>query len=276
MNFLSKLKQNRHEAKLLESQKPYLEKFFVEADLIPTQAVFELLNSTKNYDRTETGIQQISTLLDLPSDKKGLVLVSPFSLNLITLIEKLYSDPSTCIYFINEGIEQIPFLQQICRLKRVFSISHKEALNLRQSNSKQSLMFICVPEFHPKSLMSEYRVVINEQLCKFSSFPWLLKHKQQLPIYYLADDQKLSTANQPTTTFESMASYIQSYPSHIFSWSRLHTHRVDELSKLFVSQANQLEALIRYIRPHLATLDLQQSLDALSKNKLALLSENLS
>jgi hypothetical protein len=68
----------------------------------------------------------------------------------------------------------------------------------------------------------------------------------------------------------------QSPNGSIYSWSRLKNHKVERLEKVFISQVNQLEALLRHLRPRLESTDLQPTFAAIKHQKTVVLQRNRS
>ena len=275
MKLLSRVKQARNEAHLLIEQQQCLTHFCGEEKLLTLGNSQNVFKNLLKLDKKPSNNTSQSLLYREISESKGTVIVSAYSCSLLAFIEQLYRNSSFHLYIVKDKTEPLPFLMQLSTLKRISLISHKEALITTARNQTQIPIFISIPEFHPKSLSSEHIIKIYGHRCKFSSYPWLLQHKQQLPIYYLAASDMLSSAKCAKTTYKGLAECYQSSKHKIYSWSRIQSHQEEKLSQRFIAQSNQLEALLRYMRPHLSDIDLQPTLSAIERNKLALLSGSM-
>jgi len=206
--------------------------------------------------------------------KQGGVITSAYSNNLIELLASMYCHRSFHFYLVMEQVEPLPYLQQLIELSRITLISHQAALAKSSSTSSATSIFISIPEFHPKTLTSDHRVNIYGVQCVFSTYPWLLSGKQKIPLYFLNTEKSLALVNQPKEMYKCLALSYQNPTTSIYSWSRLQSHKVEQLEQHFISQVNQLEALLRYVRPQIKDIDLQPTLEAIKLKKIQSLQRN--
>lgn len=272
MKILSRFKQNRTETQLLVEQNRYFAQFCNYAQNVTLGTTQSIIDGLCKADKKSLDVYTNCGLHSEIIKDKGIIIVSAFSCGLFILIQQLYLYPVFHVYLIKDTHEDLPFFKQLCQLKRVTLISHKEALSSDICHKNQVPIFISIPEFHPKSLSSEHKISLYNHPCLFSSYPWLLKYKQNLPIHYLDVNNVLVNGNFPKSTYDGLAQCYQSTYLNIYSWSRLLTHKEVELSQRLIAQTNQLEALLRYMHPRLSDIDLQPTLEAIRENKLSLIS----
>ena len=193
----------------------------------------------------------------------------------VLLIEKnTYPHHKVCGEYVSN--EVLPYLKRLLSLSRITLINHQKALNPLPVLPSETQIFISVPEFHPKSLTSEYRTYIHGHACMFSTYSWLLSAKKNLPSYFLNVEQNLVLVKHPSDMYKDLSLSYQSPNGSIYSWSRLKNHKVERLEKVFISQVNQLEALLRHLRPRLESTDLQPTFAAIKHQKTVVLQRNRS
>ena len=204
------------------------------------------------------------------------VINAAYGSALIELIAKMYCNPSLHFYLIMDQVEVLPYLKRLLSLSRITLINHQKALNPLPVLPSETQIFISVPEFHPKRLTSEYRTYIHGHACMFSTYSWLLSAKKNLPSYFLNVEQNLVLVKHPSDMYKDLSLSYQSPNGSIYSWSRLKNHKVERLEKVFISQVNQLEALLRHLRPRLESTDLQPTFAAIKHQKTVVLQRNRS
>lgn len=275
MKFLKQLNKARTKNKYTVDQHKALQAFCSNKISIEVPVALKHLSNLRKLDKKRYETAPPINFCQQSISLSGSIIISPYSNDLFALIERLYQYKAFHIYIIKDQDDSVPFLTQLTALKRVSLINHRTALTLDKRRQCSASVFISVPEFHPKSVSSEHLISIFTHRCKFSSYSWLLKKKQQLPIYYLDKNSILVKADCAINTYKALEAQYNSSPESIFSWSRLNGHKESELSQRFISQANQLEALLRYMRPHFKSIDLQLTLETITKNKLAILAGSL-
>ena len=275
MNLLSKLLNNTDKTDLLEQNKQQ-ERFckvttssISGADCTKHLAAMRRIDkATRPPSSNEHGLSKVASH---PVSEHRRVITSAYSNALIELLASMYRNRSVHFYLILEQAERLPYLQKLIALSRITLISHHAALTLSTQSNAGIQVFVSIPEFHPKTLTSEYQIDIHGERCIFSSYPWLLSRKQKIPLYILDTNNTLSLVDNINDMYQRLAQSYQTPATNIYSWSRLQSHKVENLEQSFISQVNQLEALLRYIRPKVNDGDLQLTLEKIKHQKTQLL-----
>lgn len=274
--FLSKLLNINKDFSYLVEQNKHLELFCASNAITVNEknsphhlTVMEKIDNKLSAYISEKTYQ--SKHINSSSFAQASVITAAYGSDLIQLISQMYSNPLLHFYLIMDQVEALPYLKRLISLSRITLISHQQALTPIQASTSETQIFISVPEFHPKSLTSEHRTYIHGQACMFSTYSWLLSAKKNLPSYFLNVEQSLVLVQNPNEMYTCLSLCYQSPNSSIYSWSRLKNHKVEQLEKVFISQVNQLEALLRYLRPRLEATDLQPTLAAIKQQKTTVL-----
>jgi len=273
MNLLSRLRQNYAESRRLLEQSKHLIRFcLVKTASIAADNSQQCLAVMQKIDK---GKQVPEVSINLPKEfmadlksKQGAVISSAYGSTLIELISSLYCQSSIHFYLVIDKVEPLPFLQQLVDLSRVTIVSHQLVLKKRPESHSIFPVFISMAEFHPKTFSSDLKVAIHGVDCIFSSFAWLLKNKQDKPLYFLNAINEWSSAQDPNEMYKHLAFSYQAPSLNIYSWSRLHSHKSSQLKRRFIAKTNQLEALLRYIRPVVNTVDFQPMLETIKQQKI--------
>lgn len=269
MNFLSQFSNARAEIKRLTEQSIKLADFCNnDVGVVQEGTTQQHINIMRKADKNSSN-SHLPTVTPLHDElaKEGGVITAPYSSHLIAFLASIYANKTFHFYLIVEHEESLPYLQQLIQLQRITAIKHQDALTNKGVSINKSPIYISIPEFHPKSLSSGHSINIHGNECIFSTYTWLLKVKRNIPLYLLTNEKQLVSAKSPGETYKSLALSYQSLTTNIYSWSRLHSHKVEQLEQRFISQANQLEALLRYIRPSLECINLQPTLDTIKHQK---------
>ncbi|NQZ83471.1 MAG: hypothetical protein HRT52_20905 [Colwellia sp.] len=215
--------------------------------------------------------KKLSKIAVIPFSEQRSVITSAYSSALIELIASMYCNRSLHFYLVLEQIEPLPYLEQLIELSRITLISHHAALTVSARSNVETQVFISIPEFHPKTLSSDHQIDIHGVRCIFSSYPWLLSGKQKIPLYFFNEEEGLNLTNKTSDMYKCLTQSYQASAANIYSWSRLQSHKIEHLEQNFISQVNQLEALLRYVRPKIKGCDLQPTLEQIKLQKTQLL-----
>ena len=272
MNILSKLfkpdatktyliEQNKQLVNFCDTKTPIIEKADSPIHITTMQ------NIDENKPNSATNIQTLLKPDNFSIGEHGCIITSAYSSVLIELLASMYGNRSLHFYLVLEQVEPLPFLQELLALSRIAIVNHHAALTRPTPSNSEIPIFISIPEFHPKTLMSDQQVFIHNIRCVFSTYPLLLQGKRKIPLYLLNKEGKLIEKSKPNEMYKCLAQSYQSPNANIYSWSRLQSHSVKLLEQNFISQVNQLEALLRYVRPKVKSKDLQPTFEQLKHQK---------